>query len=177
MGNPHSEDLCLLRPQLCLWPSVWAVFIYLHTEMCVQNHASNRANLWRTQTLIQGLTVMFCQLINVWSCTQSAEIPVWDHGWLNNPIVKEFVRDVGDLSVSSCSSEFRTWTWCWSHHIPDDCTSITFLALLCPPPLPFCVLVTRSWHNFPDDILVRNDTFLSLTVNKAVCWWKGKKVF
>lgn len=52
---------------------------------------------------------------------------------------------------------FRTWTWWWFCPIP--AASITFLALLYPPPLPFCLLGTRSWHNFPDDILVRNDTF------------------
>lgn len=121
----------------------------------------------------------YCHVLSADKCltmyTKFRNPTVWDDGWLNSSIVREFIRDVEDLTVTSYSPEFRTWTWCWFYHIADNCTSITFLALLHCTLLPFSVLVTRSWHNFPDDVLVRNGTFLSLTVNKSHSWWKGKK--
>lgn len=79
------------------------------------------------------------------------------------------------ISSGTWDTQFRARTWGGSCPIPAACTSITILAVPYPPPLPFWVLVTRSWHNFPDDTLVRNDTFLSLAVNKSVCWWRRKK--
>lgn len=177
VGTPHSEDLCSLRAQLCLGRAAWAAFVYLHAETRVQNCASRG----QPMTYRDINPRVYCCVLSAGKCltmyTNCRNSTNWDHRLLHSPIVTELIRDVGDLSVSSCSSEFRTLPWCWSYHIPDDRISITFLALLYSTPLPFCVLTTRSWHNLPDDILVRNCTLLSLTVNKSVCWWKRQKLF
>lgn len=88
----------------------------------------------------------YCHVLSADQClvtyTKCRNDTIWDHGWLSSPVVRELIRDVGDLSVSSCLSEFRTWTWYWSYHIPDDCTSTTSLAFLYPP---LCFLSVCLW--------------------------------
>lgn len=171
--------------EICIWwepscacdLSMSCIYLFIHRNMCMQDYASSRSNLWRTWTSIPGLTFTFCPVINVWSCIQSAAIP-----WLktdDSSIAQQLGNSLGtweawvQVPVLTIQSMDLIWIssqprWLHLHHIAGYSTPLSPL---------FCVLMTRSWHNFPGDVLVQEDTFLILTINKSVCWWKRKEVF
>ena len=100
-GKPSFRGFVLAEnPTVSVTFSMRCVCLFTHRNTCAQNYASNRANLWRTQTLIQGLTVTCSQLINVWSCIQNAEIPQFET--MDDSIAQQLWNSLG---------MWETWVW------------------------------------------------------------------
>lgn len=138
--------------------------------------------------LLCNIALLSCSLLmNVWSDIQSgANSQPQISG---SSIAQKLQNSSGMWGCEGADCEFlfiqiQNIDWCRSYRIPDDCSPSHFclfwrgaISTEVPPSPMFFVLVTTSWHNLPDDILISDDMFLRLSVYKSICWWKRKKGF
>lgn len=131
MGTPQSEHLCLLRTQLCPWPSVTCcIYLFTHRNVCAK-----LSLYWgQPMTYTDIHPRSSCHVLSADKCqimyTKCRNLTIWVRGWLNSPGVWKLIRmwetwvgvpvllnsehglDVDSITFLMAAPPSRFWLFC-----------------------------------------------------------------